>query len=101
MVNKLWSYSKGIMKNWMTFWDITEIWRSRSATRSAYDEGGMENDEKAGMETRQYVISGAGSYGKLRAGRRDAEYNNRGMGRNDLQRPGDAFDFRPTGAVFV
>ena len=65
------------------------------------NEGGMERDEKAGVETRQYVISRAGSDGKLWTRGRNSQYYNGSVGRHDLQRSGDAFYFRSPGAVFL
>lgn len=47
----------------------------------------MERDEKAGVETRQYVISRAGSDGKLWTRGRNSQYYNGSVGRHDLRDP--------------
>ena len=47
------------------------------------------------METGKYALSSAGRYGKLRTGRRKAQYYHTGLGWNRLLRSGDGIHFRP------
>ncbi len=54
-----------------------------------------DNYGKTALETRQYALSGTGSYGKLRQGGGDAEHHYGCMGRHHSHVTGQAVDIGP------